>query len=107
MRALSFASVAGLALSVAVLGAAALGCEGNGGLVTATSVGTTDGGANPGPEGPSVDGLANGGNVTKSPHYKAVFTFGQSSLGQNQSKSSGNRANGGLVGAMNGPGAAP
>jgi hypothetical protein len=84
-----------LLLAATLVGASVAGCD-NGGLLLVQSVQVDAG-------GPNVNDIVNGGTVATSPKYKVVYTFGQSSPGQNVSTSPNNRDNGGLVGAMNGP----
>jgi hypothetical protein len=81
---------------------AALGCDA-GGLLVVTSTVDAGGPSVTDAGGPSVTDIVNGGTVAKSTKFTVVYTVGQSSPGQDVSKSPGNRDNGGLVGAMSGP----
>jgi|HubBroStandDraft_6_1064221.scaffolds.fasta_scaffold1712080_2 hypothetical protein len=94
---------AAVVLLVASLAAGATGaCDAGGLLVVEAS--TTGGVPDAGPVvlGPNVTDLVNGGNVAKNDKFTIVYTLGQPTPNQNVEKSTGNRLNGGLVGAMNG-----
>jgi hypothetical protein len=95
-RLLLAAAVASLAAGVGA------GCN-TGGLLVVQGSTTGGGGSVPDAGGPNVTDLVNGGNVATNSKYKIVYTLGQPSPDQNVEKSTNNRLNGGLVGAMNGP----
>jgi len=85
-----------------VLGAAlaATGCDSAGGLLVVQST-QADAGP-PAALGPSVTDFVGAGTVAKSAKYKVVYTLGQATPDQGVGTSPQHRANGGLVGAMNG-----
>ncbi len=92
-----------LGIVVALVATCGLGCDA-GGLLLVQST-TLDGGANDaGPPGPSVTEIVNAGTVATSGKFKIVYTLGQPTPNQGPVKSGQHRDNGGLVGAMNGPG---
>jgi hypothetical protein len=102
VRSRSGAAALSLVAALTCLAVGALGGCNTGGLLVVE--GSTTGGPDAGPVvlGPNVTDLVNGGNVAKNNQYQLVYTLGQSTPNQNVEKSSNNRLNGGLVGAMNG-----
>jgi hypothetical protein len=92
-----------IVVATLALGAlAAAGCDGIGGLLDIKgSSSKPDAGPPPVVLGPAND-LVNAGTAAKSKSYKVVYTLGQSSPSQGVATSTGQRQNGGLVGAMNG-----
>ncbi len=77
------------------------GSAGSGGGSSSSTGSGGEGGSGGGQsaQGHPASGFVNAGDTVKSPHYKMVFTLGQSTQNQSKTTSKSYRMQGGLVGA--------